>query len=173
MRRSSGVLIAAGLAASWPAAAAVTQSGPAGFTVAETAHIAAPPERVFAMLVTPARWWSSDHTFSHDAANLSVDARAGGCWCERLPNGGSAEHMRVILSAPGQTLRLTGALGPLQQMPVQAVMTFAFKPSGDGTDLTMTYAVGGAGLETLSTVVDRVLGEQVGRLKAAIETGRP
>jgi uncharacterized protein YndB with AHSA1/START domain len=166
-------LAAASLAAAWPAAAAVTQSGPAGFTVAESAHIAAPPDQVYAMLTTPARWWSSDHTFSHDAANLSLEPRAGGCWCERLPGGGSVEHMRVVYVAPGRMLRLQGALGPLQEMPVQGVMTITLAGASAGTDVTLTYAVGGSGLEPISGAVDQVLGEQVDRLKAAVETGRP
>lgn len=165
--------IAASLAATWPAAAAVTQSGPAGFTVTESAHVAAPPARVYAVLTTPARWWSSDHTFSHDAANLSLEPRAGGCWCEKLPGGGSVVHMRVIYVAPGQMLRLEGALGPLQEMPVQAVMTIKLAGAAGGTDVALTYAVGGAGLEPISGAVDQVLGEQVERLKAAVETGRP
>ena len=49
-----------------------------------------------------------------DAKNLSIDARPGGCFCEKLPNGGGVEHARVVYVAPREVLRLSGALGPLQ-----------------------------------------------------------
>ena len=154
----------------------MTASGPAGFTVTETAHLAAPPNQVFAALVTPARWWSSDHTYSRDAAHLSLEARAGGCWCETLPGGGSAEHLRVVYIAPGKALRLRGGLGPLQAMAADGVMTWTLSAAAGGTDLKMTYAVFGdpaAGLAALAAPVDQVLGEQVSRLKALVETGKP
>ena len=85
-----------------------------GFEVRETAHTAASPDKVYAALLLPARWWSSNHTFSGNAANLTWDARAGGCWCETLPNCGSVEHLRVVYVSPGKALRLRGALGPFQ-----------------------------------------------------------
>ena len=158
-----------------PALGAVTASGPAGFTVTETAHIAAAPDKVFATLITPARWWSPDHTYSHDAANLSLEARAGGCWCERLPGGGSAEHLRVVYLAPGKTLRLRGGLGPLQAMAADGVLTWTLAAAADGTDVKVSYAVFGdpaAGLPALVGPVDNVLGQQVVRLKAAAEASR-
>ena len=175
MRNWIGAVGAMAVLAGSPALGAVTASGIAGFTVTETAHIAAPPDTVFAVLVTPARWWSPDHTYSRDAANLSLNPRAGGCWCERLPGGGSAEHLRVVYIAPGKTLRLRGGLGPLQGMAADGVMTWSLSAAGGATDLKMTYAVFGdpaAGLPALAAPVDGVLGEQVARLKAAAETLR-
>ena len=169
-------LIAAGLAVTSPALAAVEASGPAGFTVVETAHVAAAPDKVFAALLTPARWWSSEHTYSHDAANLSLEPRAGGCWCERLPGGGSAEHLRVVYIAPGQMLRLRGPLGPLQSMPDDGILTWTLAPAPDGAEVKLSYVVWGdpaAGLPALAGPVDNVLGQQVARLKALIETGKP
>ena len=155
------------------AEAAIEGPSPTGFTAVETAHIAASPDRVFTVLIQPARWWRSVHTFSGSAANLSLDARAGGCWCETLSDGGSAEHLRVVYVAPGKTLRLVGGLGPLQPMPVQGVLTFSLTPAGGGTDLKLTYAIAGpVGLGDLAGPVDRVLGEQVAGLKAAAEAAR-
>jgi uncharacterized protein YndB with AHSA1/START domain len=169
-------LVAAGFAIASPALAAVTASGPAGFTVTETAHLAAPPEQAFAALITPGRWWSSEHTYSGDAANMSLDPHAGGCWCERLPGGGSAEHLHVVYVVPGKTLRLRGALGPLQGMAADGVMTVTLSPVQGGAELKLSYSVWGdpaVGLPALAGPVDNVLGEQVARLKAAVETGRP
>ncbi len=70
--------------------AAVSDSAPSGFALTETAHIAAARDKVYAALIEPGHWWSSAHSFSGNAANFTLDARAGGCWCETLPNGGSA-----------------------------------------------------------------------------------
>ena len=55
-------------------------------------------------------------------------------------------------------------------------MTILLKPAADGTDLSLTYNVGGYlkdGLQSLAVPVDAVLGEQMGRLKSLIETGSP
>ncbi len=60
------------------------------------------------------------HIFG-SAANLSLEARAGGCWCERLADGGSVEHLRVLLVSPGRMLRMRGALGPFQGLAVDGV----------------------------------------------------
>lgn len=110
------------IAASRTSAAAVDVAA-GGFTLRDSVEIAAPPDKVYAALIQPARWWSSAHSFSGDAANMTLDARAGGCWCETLPNGGSVLHMTVVFAAPGKTLRLRGALGPFQALAVDGVMT--------------------------------------------------
>ncbi len=154
------------------ALASVQGAGPTGFTAVESAHIAAPPDRVYAVLIQPAHWWSSEHSYSGDAANFALDVRPGGCWCEALPGGGFAEHLTVVYAVPGKMLRLTGALGPLQPMPIQGVLTFTLAPADGGTDLKLTYALAGPGLDDLSAPVDGVLGQQVARLKAAVESGR-
>src|SRR5262245_18176493 len=145
-----------------------------GFEVRETAHLSTKPDVVYAAIVTPSRWWDSAHTFSKSAANLTLDARAGGCWCETLPGGGRVQHLIVALAMPGKTLRLRGALGPLQGLGVDGAMTWKLSPSKDGTDVELTYAVGGYakdGLDKLAAPVDSVLSAQVQRLKQFIETG--
>lgn len=75
---------------------------------------------------------------------------------------------------PGKALRFRGALGPLQAMGVAGSMTVTLAPASGGTDLTLTYAVGGYArnsFEDLAKAVDSVLGSQVARLKKLIETG--
>jgi uncharacterized protein YndB with AHSA1/START domain len=158
------------------APAEVTSVGGAGFELRQQVHVAAAPAAVYAALLTPNRWWDSKHTYSGDAGRLTLDARAGGCWCETLADGGSVQHMRVVYVALGKTLRLQGALGPLQPMGLDGSMTFsvASASSGAGADLTVTYAVGGYskdGFEALSKAVDAVIGEQVARLQKFIESG--
>jgi uncharacterized protein YndB with AHSA1/START domain len=157
------------------AAADVLDVAANGFEVRETAHTTAPPDQVYAALLQPARWWSSDHTFSRSAANLVLDARAGGCWCERLPNGGSVEHLRVVYVAPGKTLRLRGALGPFQALAVDGAMTWSIQSVPGGTDISLSYVAGGYvkdGFDELSKAADRVLGEQLLRLKKLVD-GEP
>lgn len=172
MRKWTAAAAAIFALAATPALASIESQSPAGFAVLETAHIAAPPGQVWALLIQPARWWDSEHSYSGDAANLSLDLRPGGCWCETLPGGGFAEHLHVVYVAPGKTLRLTGALGPLQVMPVQGVLTFSLAPASGGTDVKLTYVLAGPGLGDISDAVDNVLGQQVARLKAAAEAGR-
>jgi hypothetical protein len=156
-----------------PAAAEVQSMGANGFEVRETAHVAAAADKAYAALLQPARWWSSEHTFSGSAANLVLDARAGGCWCENLPDGGSVEHLHVVYVAPGKTLRLRGALGPFQGMGVEGSMTWTVKAGANGTDISVTYSVGGYakdGFDGASKAADHVLGEQIERLRRLIET---
>jgi uncharacterized protein YndB with AHSA1/START domain len=159
-----------------PVCAAVTDAAANGFSVTEKVHIAAPPDKVYGELIVPAHWWSSTHTFSRSAANLTLDAKAGGCWCETLPNGGSVQHLAVVFAMPGKTLVMRGALGPLQGLGVEGAMTITLKPVADGTDLSLTYNVGGYlkdGLQSMAAPVDGVLAEQMNRLKSDVETGMP
>lgn len=165
-------LVALAFVAASPAAAEVTASTETSFTVTEKLAVAAPAAKVWATLVAPSLWWNKDHTWSGSAANLSLDPRPGGCWCEKLPKGGGVEHMRVVYAAPGEMLRLTGGLGPLQAMPASAVMTVTLTPGADGksTAVTFEYAVAGApGLGRIAAPVDGVLAAQVAGLKAAAE----
>jgi uncharacterized protein YndB with AHSA1/START domain len=156
------------------ATAEVTGVGGGGFEVREQTHVAAAPDTVYAALLTPKRWWDPRHTYSGDAQRLTVDAKVGGCWCETMPGGGSVEHLSILYLAPGKAVRFRGALGPLQAMGVTGSMTVTLVAAGGGTDLTLTYDVGGFakdGFDDLSRAVDGVLGSQVARLKKLIETG--
>jgi len=163
------------LATAAPAAAEVKSATPNGFEVATTVTIAGPADLVYGALGEVGRWWSSSHTFSRDAANLSIELRAGGCFCERLKDGGSVQHLQVVYAAPGAGLRLRGALGPLQMEGVDGTLSWALKPGEGGTDVTQSYVVGGyirSGMEQWAPRVDRVLDEQLQRLKSFVE-GKP
>jgi uncharacterized protein YndB with AHSA1/START domain len=171
----AGPVLAIALLAA-PAQGSVDDVGATGFAITETANIAAPPDRVYAVMIEPSRWWSSNHTYSHDAANLTLDAKAGGCWCETVPGGGSVQHLVVVSAMPGSVLRLRGALGPLQAMAVDGAMTLGVRAANGGTHFTMTYAVGGYskdGFAKLAEAVDAVLGEQTARLQHYLENGSP
>jgi hypothetical protein len=154
------------------AAAEVLSVGSSGFEVKQTVHVAAASDKAYAALLQPARWWNSDRTFSGNAANLVLEARAGGCWCETLPDGGSVEHLRVVYVVPGKSLRLRGALGPFQGMGADGALTWVLKSGTSGTDISVSYTLGGYakdGFEALSKAADHVLGEQIERLRKLID----
>ena len=149
-----------------------------GFTVKTTVAVAAGPQRLYQDLLSPGSWWDKDHTYSGDAKNMTLVAQPGGCFCEKLPGGGAVEHGRVVNVSPNQMIRLSSALGPLQELAVTGTMTWSIEPAkqGSGSTLTMTYAAAGyapGGLDKLAPTVDTVLGTQVNRLKRLIDSGRP
>ena len=162
---------------SGPAAQSAPQVTPNGFLVKLEVSVNAPATKVYDALVGQiGSWWDSDHTYSGDAKNLSIDARPGGCFCEKLPNGGGIEHARVIYVAPREVLRLSGALGPLQTSGVAGTLTWKLTSGTDNTRLQLTYSVGGfidGGFEKMAPLVEDVLHQQLDRLKQFVETGKP
>lgn len=163
------------VAAAAGANAGVVQVSPGGFLVRHEAAIGVSPAKVYDALVHVGSWWNADHTFSGDAKNLSIDPRAGGCFCEKVGDGG-VEHLRVTHVAPGRLLRMSGALGPLQASGVAGSMTWKLAPSATGTKIELAYSVGGFiedGFDKWAPAVDGVLGEQLQRLKLFAETGKP
>ncbi len=109
--------LAALLATTMPrwAKADVVDSAANGFTLKLVLNIQAAPDEVYRSLLRPADWWNPQHTFSGDAHNLSIEPKPLGCFCEKLTDGGGVRHMEVVYLQPGKTLRMLGALGPLQR----------------------------------------------------------
>lgn len=163
------------LPAATPAIAEVGKVTPSGYLVTVKAPIRATPRAVFAAIQQVGQWWEGEHTYSGNAGHMTMEYRAGGCFCERW-NGNSVEHARVLYVARDKALRLEGGIGPLQEMAVNGVMDFKLEPRGDDTALTFTYRVRGspdAALDKTAAIVDRVLSTQVSRLVRYIETGSP
>jgi uncharacterized protein YndB with AHSA1/START domain len=158
------------------ARADVTSSAANGFVSEWDITIAAPRERVFrALTAEVGRWWDPAHSYSGDAANFSIDARAGGCFCEQLADG-SVAHMTVVFVERNKELRMLGGLGPLQGMAVSGSMTFTLSDAGTGTRLQYYYTVGGYapdGIDKLAQAVDQVQLGQLQRLQHYAETGSP
>jgi uncharacterized protein YndB with AHSA1/START domain len=159
------------------AAYSAPQVTPTGFLVKLEANINAPAAKVYEALIGRiGSWWNPDHTYSHDAKNLSIDPRPGGCFCEKLPNGGGIEHLHVVYIAPNETVRLSGALGPLQASGLAGSMTWKLTGGGDNTRIELSYSVGGfiqGGFEKIAPAVESMLNEQFNRLKLFVETGKP
>lgn len=81
-----------------------------------------------------------------------------------------------MAAIPYSLIRLYGAFGPLQEMGVNAVLTFELSPDGAGTRLKARYLVRGQAGQTLDRIapaVDQVLGEQIARLEANLHATTP
>lgn len=184
MTNSTRATFALGLALaalpSIPAAAEVVEAEDGHFISRNEAVVDASLTETWLALISPSQWWASEHTWSGDAANLTLTPQAGGCFCEKIPEvnepdrftlEGSVEHMRVIQAYPEVALRMTGALGPLQSEPVNGVLTIAITevatPEINGTRIVWEYNVGGQmryPVEAISQAVDGVMTLQLTRL---------
>ncbi len=149
------------LATALPAQAEIVASNAGGFASCNSAFVAATPNEVWEALVHPEGWWT--HSWSGDAANLSLDPRAGGCFCETLPAGsggtsaqGSAEHMRVVMVRPGAMLRMAGALGPLQSEGLAGTLTVTLAEEAGGTRITWDFITGGQARFDLAQIAPMV-----------------
>jgi uncharacterized protein YndB with AHSA1/START domain len=176
-RRSLAVLTAAVLvlATAGAAPAAVKDAAVNGFTVENVIRVPVDPMKAWKALVDDVdRWWPKDHTWWGTQSVLSIEPRAGGCFCERHGEQ-QAQHLLVTLVDPGKLLRLTGGLGPLQGMGLTGVLEFRLAPvEGGGTTVTMYYRAGGYtpdDLSKLAPVVDRVQALQLGGLAALLGGG--
>jgi hypothetical protein len=176
MRRLTRVLLF-GLMVGTPAMGEVVASSDLGFIVERSVLVPADAAETWRELIRPAQWWQSAHSWSGNAANMTLDPRAGGCFCEALPQAkdmtarGSAEHMRVIQSAPGRMLRMAGALGPMQGEAVRGTMTITLIPAAAGTTIKFEYVVGGymrMKPAQIAPAVDGVLAAQLGGLAARL-----
>lgn len=166
-------LIAASLLFAAPAAAEVKASAPDGFRSENKAVVAATPVETWSMLGRIGEWWNKDHTYSGDAANLRLELKAGGCFCEKLPGRpdqreGSVEHGRVLTAMPNKMLVLDAPLGPLQGQAVVGRLSWTLRAVEGGTEVTQTLVAGGwfeGGGEKLAPLVDKVLAEQLSGLQ--------
>lgn len=157
--------------------AEIVAADPMGFRIRHVVDAAAvAPPTVWAALADIGRWWDSEQTYSGDARNLTLEPVVRGCLCEKLALYAGIEHMTVVYAMPAKTLRLLGALGPLQEFGVTGSLTFNIEAAGGGSRITMTYNVGGYAdrpLEEWAPIVDEVLSAQLERLGRYVTTGNP
>lgn len=174
MRRLAVLMILTVIAL--PLRAELTYLGEHSFTVNHSTETTADPFFVYRTMTSHLNeWWNADHSWSGDAANLYMKTERGGCFCERLPNDGRVEHLRIIYLAPGEELRFDGALGPLQTMAVQGRMVWKIEATENGSKVTFNYKVFGhpeGGLADIAPAVDGVIGEQLKRLGQRLNANR-
>lgn len=140
------VLLVVCMAFAVPAAADVVDSSATGFTVRHVLPISAHPSRVYSAAVDrAARWWNPAHTYSKNAANLTLQARLGGCLCEQQTGVAGSMLWKLTESAGGTQFEWTYTVG-------------GYMPGG---------------LAAIAPAVDGVLAGQLQRLKRFVETGRP
>ena len=176
MRLGFIVIVASALACAAQARAEIVSAGPSGFNLRLVAEVPNPAPVVWASLADIGKWWDPEHTYSGDSRNLTLEPFVRGCFCEKLSLYAGIEHATVIYAQPAKTLRLSGALGPLQDFGVSGVMTWNIEPAGGGSRITLTYNVGGFAdrpLADWAPIVDEVLGGQVKRLVRYITQGNP
>jgi hypothetical protein len=178
MRVASLTLVLATFSAAFsPAARAeVTRSSDVGFTVTHSVNVPLPPPAAWGALADIGRWWDPEHTYSGDARNMTLDPFVGGCFCEKLGMYASAQHMSVIFAQPPKMLRMSGALGPLQEFAVSGSLTWSIEVAGGGSRINVSYTAGGYADRPLgewAPLVDSVLATQVQRLGRFVSSGNP
>jgi len=154
-------------------AAEVKLAAPDGMLIVHQFQIAAPAAKAWESLVHPERWWPEDHSWSGKRASLSLDAQAGGCFCERWSEG-SARHGQVVMAVPGKMLKLDAALGPFLDMAISGVLSITLTEKDGVTTADVSYRVSGDPahkLDGLAPIVNQVIGMQFGGF--AEDAGRP
>ncbi len=149
--------------------AEVVSSSPEHFVVKHQVSSTLSPAQVWQKLIHPSRWWHSDHTYSGDANNLSLDLQAGGLWREDW-EGGSVAHGTVLYVQNERVLRLDAPFGPMQGLGVSAVWTISIKPQDKGSLITFDLNVNGSSasnLDSLASAVDSVKGAAIKSLARA------
>lgn len=177
MRKFMLLFFVLGLAVDSDSRAEIVNAGPNGFSIRHIvdAPNVAPPV-IWAALADVAKWWDPEHTYSGDARNLTLEPLVRGCFCEKLSLYAGIEHATVVYAQPAKTLRLLGALGPLQEFGVTGSLTWQIDAAAGGSRVTMTYNVGGYADRPLSDwapIVDEVLVLQAKRLGRFVTAGSP
>lgn len=143
-----------------------------GFIVENSIESKQPVDKVWTALVTNVdSWWPKDHSWWGLEGKLTIDAKAGGCFCE-IAGEKSAEHMHISFVDPGKLLRMTGGLGPLQGMGMYGALDWVINRKDGITIVTLTYRVNGIhpdGFEKLAPIVAKVQGIQLNGLKTYLE----
>lgn len=148
--------------------AQVTESSADGFVIKTSHDLELGSKEAYAAFVDGfSEWYDASHSYSGKAENLSLDLEKN-CMLETLPDDGFVRHMEIVFHQPGQVLRMTGGLGPLQGMGVSGAMTFTFSETGGQSKVTMEYYVSGAKhlkLDQIADPVNQVLNGQLTRFQ--------
>jgi len=147
--------------------AEVISSSENGFTIQIERSVDVDAAKAYRQFLDVGSWWSADHTYFGMPQNLSIDARAGGCFCE-VEGDKQVLHMTVVYVEPNKEIRMLGGLGPLQMMAVYGGMSWKFETvGGKQAKIILRYQVSGGtdgGLKKLAAIVDKVQQLQVDSL---------
>ena len=149
------------------AQAEVKDAATSGFTIENSVDVPVDAATAWQVLVGGVDlWWPKDHTWWGKASTLTIDARAGGCFCEKVGSR-HAQHMQVVFADPPILLRMSGGLGPLQGMGLSGILEWRLTAIDGGTHIVLWYRAGGYTPDDLSkfaAVVDSVQALQLGGL---------
>ncbi len=151
----------------------VTGRGDSGFNLVITGTVETTPARAYEQFIHIDEWWLEGHTWYGKAENLSIEPRAGGCFCE-ISGDNQVLHMLVTFVQPGVEIKMVGGLGPLQMMGIHGGMSWRFESIPGGTRITQTYNVTGyapGGLTDLAEIVDSVQTSQLNALVSKLSGG--
>lgn len=148
-----------------PASAQVVERSADHFALRYEIDLESPPEDMWTALQEIGLWWDGAHTYSGDAANMTLALEPGGCLCERMPDGTLFEHGRVRVADPGTGVLLDAPLGPLKDAATMAQWSIGWTGSaiGHGWTLVISYVVRGPGVGAWAEGVDSVMRGQYGR----------
>ncbi len=144
--------------------AEVISSDSNGFLIQIESDVAVNASTTYNQFIKVGDWWNAEHTYFGKSENLSLQATAGGCFCE-IEGNNQVLHMTVSYVDPGKEIRMIGGLGPLQMMGVYGGMSWKFVSTGKNkTRIIHRYQVSGytdGGLDKLADIVDKVQTIQV------------
>jgi opacity protein-like surface antigen len=159
-------LMLASLAA--PAQAEVKSSGPGHFEVESRDVVEAAPAEAYAMLGRISEWWNADHSYSGDASNLPRSP-GGGLLLRDASAGGRIDRTYARrLRAARRCASLAGRAGAIAGGGGDGNAQLDFQSGRGRTEIVQNYAVAGhvrTGMEKLAVPVDRVMAEQLARLR--------
>jgi hypothetical protein len=172
MKSAWGALAALALLASASSAAAEVVARTAdSFILRYEAAAEIDPADIPGSLENVGRWWDGAHTYSGDAANISIDLTPGGCWCERLADGAAFDHGRTVsVSADG--IVFDAPFGPLRGKATRAVLTMTWPTPHGVRSPTWEMVVEGPGLGAMADAVDGVMGAGFQRWVRYLEAGK-
>jgi hypothetical protein len=171
MFRSVFVAIALLVAAS-PASAEIVSRGENAFTLRFAVGLEASREDVIDAVRNVPAWWDPAHSYTGDAANLSLAFQPGGCWCERMRDGTNFRHGSLVSIEPDR-VRFDAPLGPLNGKATRADLIFSAGPENRGTLAAMEFVVEGPGVGAFADAVHGVMQQGWTRYVRFIEYGEP
>lgn len=154
-----------------PASAEVFEKHDDAFVLMFEAAVDRPPDAIYGAIGQISRWWESSHTYSGDAANLSLILEPGGCWCEAMADGSTFEHGRVVVANPARMVGLNAPFGPLKGVATKSDFVLTWRAEGGGVwTLRALYVVEGPGLGAMAEPVDSVMQIQFDNLVELIRS---